>query len=94
MVDRSSGKPYTQIEKEDCIIRTFDQSVLNEELVWHRDKKDRYVEVLEGEDWKFQYDNELPFVINVGMKFKVESLVYHRLHKGSTNLILRIMEIL
>ena len=30
------------------------------ELVWHRDKKDREVTVLDGIGWKLQFENQIP----------------------------------
>ena len=53
-------KPYSDNDN----IRTFSYDVDDDELIWHRDKNSRTVEVLSGVDWKFQRDNELPFVIS------------------------------
>jgi quercetin dioxygenase-like cupin family protein len=92
MVEVSSGKPYAEVLEDGYIIREFAEDVPSKELVWHRDKKDRTVEVLEGEGWKFQYDNELPFDIEVGDTFTIEAMEYHRLIKGKTNLLIRITE--
>ena len=51
--------PYTQINITDSTFeRIFDLSVDSEELVWHRDKKTRFVKVLEGVGWQFQFDND------------------------------------
>ena len=53
-------KPYSQTNiSENTFERIFDLSVDNEELVWHRDRRTRFVKVLEGVGWKFQFDNEL-----------------------------------
>ena len=88
----SSGKPYTQVEEEGYVVRQFKETVLDEELVWHRDKQDRIIEVLDGEGWKFQYDNQLPFDLKKGDVFAVEAYEYHRLIKGETDLVLKISE--
>jgi len=74
------------------ITRIFDEEAINDELVWHRDKKDRTIFVISGVNWKFQRDNELPFVIKVGDKFKIEKEKYHRIHKGQGKLIIEIEE--
>jgi hypothetical protein len=88
-----SGKPYTEKRiGENILLRTFGESVNNEELVWHRDRKDRIIEVVEGEGWKFQYDNQLPFALRQGDEFSVEAYDYHRLIKGNGPLVLRITE--
>ena len=86
------GKPYNDQRDEDHWIRTFDDNVPEQELVWHRDREDRIVEVLEGQGWSFQRDNELPFELNVGDVFEIDQMVYHRLIKGTTSLKIRIKE--
>jgi len=73
-------------------VRTFDQ-VNSDELIWHRDKRDRIVKVKDGEGWKIQFDNELPKELKVGSYFKIEKEVYHRLLKGKDQLILEIEEL-
>ena len=56
-------KPYLDYEKEgDVWIREFNDET--DEFEWHRDETDRLVEVIEGDGWMFQYDNDLPFSIN------------------------------
>jgi len=72
--------------------RVFAQDCSAEELVWHRDKKDRTIKVVSGVDWKFQHDNELPFVMKVGDVIKIKKETYHRIHKGEGRLILEIEE--
>lgn len=75
-------RPY----QDDGSVRTFDSSVNSSELVWHRDREDRIVKVLEGKDWYFQFDDQLPFELKYGDQFFIEKMTYHRLIKGSTNL--------
>jgi quercetin dioxygenase-like cupin family protein len=75
-------RPY----QDDDSVRTFDSSVNSSELVWHRDREDRIVKVLEGKDWYFQFDDQLPFELKYGDQFFIEKMTYHRLIKGSTNL--------
>lgn len=82
--------PYT----DNGNVRTFENNVLNEELVWHRDRNDREVVALEGTGWKIQYDNKLPQLIEVGKPFFIKAYEYHRLHKGSGNLKLKIKEMI
>jgi quercetin dioxygenase-like cupin family protein len=73
-------------------MRTFAADVAEIELVWHRDEEDRKVTVLSGEGWKFQYDNEIPFQLKKGDVFNIESMRYHRIIKGTTELVLLIHE--
>jgi hypothetical protein len=72
-------------------IREFDPSKPDEDFVWHRDLKDRLVELLEGDDWQFQFDNELPFFINRN-NIKIPKMVYHRIIPGKTKLRIKINE--
>ena len=80
-------KPYI----EDGDIRTFTQYVEAFELVWHRDKEDRYIEPLEETDWSFQFDNDTPKVIGKHKLF-IPKLTYHRLIKGTGELRLRVQK--
>jgi len=73
--------------------RTFKHDVLSEELVWHRDRKDRFIEVLEGTGWEIQFDNNLPKVLNKGDQFFIPSEFYHRIKRGTTDLKLKIEEL-
>jgi hypothetical protein len=74
-------------------IREFDPEITeSEEYVWHRDLNDREVEVLEGEGWKFQFDNDLPFFINRNNSIQVPKMVYHRIIPGKTKLRIKINE--
>lgn len=77
--------------KEDGNIRTFFQDVPEDELVWHRDKEDRLVEVLEGSGWKFQYDDCLPFELVLNDRVLIEKMRYHRILKGITDLKIKIV---
>lgn len=71
-------------------VRIFHIDVLEEDLVWHRDKEDRTIIVLEGTGWKFQYDNDLPFELKLKDEVTIRKMVYHRLIKGKTPLRLEI----
>lgn len=88
VVETSSGKPYTQQGDE----RTFYSSVAHHELVWHRDKYDREITILEGENWQLQLDNELPVTLERGKLYKIPKMKYHRVIKGSGHLKIKIWE--
>jgi quercetin dioxygenase-like cupin family protein len=85
-------KPYRQETFCNTIIREFDLDINPLELVWHRDKRDRIVEVLEGEGWEFQMDNELPQVLKKGDVMEIPKETYHRVKKGNTKLVIKIIE--
>ena len=84
--------PYTENKQDGYIIREFDSNIPNEELVWHRDKKDRVVEVIEGSGWRFQVDNKLPIELKEGMILEIPKETYHRIGKGNTKLVIKIKE--
>jgi mannose-6-phosphate isomerase class I len=72
--------------------RVFESNVDDHELVWHRDKRNRLVEVLNENDWMFQFDNELPKKLNKGELLFIESEKFHRVIKGTTPLEIMITE--
>lgn len=73
-------------------IRTFKRDVIDSELVWHRDRNDRKVEVIFGEDWLFQLEGCLPIEMRVGDVYEIPACTFHRIKRGSTDLIVRINE--
>ena len=85
-------KPYSEQTEHDYVLREFSQDISTLELVWHRDKRDRIVEVLEGEGWEFQMDNELPQVLKKGDVMEIPKETYHRVKKGNSKLVIKIIE--
>jgi quercetin dioxygenase-like cupin family protein len=85
--------PYEQKNlNNDMFLRTFSKDVLSEELVWHRDHNDRIVEVLEGENWEIQFENQLPQTLKVGEEYVIPAYTYHRIKRGTTDLVVKIQE--
>lgn len=84
--------PYKQKIQGDYILREFSNDVETHELVWHRDRVDRIVEVVEGEGWEFQLDNQLPVKLYPGDVLNIPKETYHRIGRGDTNLIIKIKE--
>lgn len=74
------------------ILRTFGKDVLSEELVWHRDRNNRIVEVLEGEGWEIQLEDRLPELLEKGREYVIPAYTFHRIKRGTTDLKLRIEE--
>jgi quercetin dioxygenase-like cupin family protein len=81
-------KPY----KDTSNIRIFSKDVDPMSLVWHQDKEDRIVEVLEGKGWMFQRDNELPLTLKEGDCISIPAMQIHRTIKGTTDLKIKIEE--
>ena len=92
VVEISSGKPYNEVLENDYIIREFSGDVNESELIWHRDKKTRKVTILQGEGWKIQMDNSLPETLEEGREYHIPKMEYHRLIKGTGNLLIQIKE--
>ena len=86
-------KPYNQKNlNNEVFLRTFSKDLVSEELVWHRDANDRIVEVLEGENWEIQFENELPQSLNIGEQYVIPAYTYHRIKRGTTDLKVIIQE--
>ena len=73
-------------------IRTFKKDVIIDELKWHRDHNGRYIEVLEGSGWELQLENQLPRKLLKGDRLFIEKETYHRIKRGTTDLVLKIEE--
>lgn len=85
--------PFSQKEEEGFIIRTFAHDVDSEELTWHYDLHERFVICEHDTDWMVQFDNEIPKPIKKGETVHVPPYVYHRVIKGTGDLIVKIKEI-
>ena len=84
--------PYVDITNTDeKIVRTFSQDIPESELVWHRDREDRYVKVLskDSNGWMIQLDNQLPIPLT---EVFIPQGVYHRVIKGQENLTVEIIK--
>ena len=82
-------KPYKDIEVTNTyIIREFNENIDPIELMWHRDNENRTVEILGETNWKLQLDNQLPTSMNEPIY--IPRHLYHRVIKGTGNLLLKI----
>ena len=94
MADQTSqvtGRPYSEKEQDGYIIREFSRNTPTYELVWHRDKKDRVVKTTHDTDWLFQLDNQLPQRLTEKKLF-IPKETYHRLIKGTGDLVVKIWQ--
>ena len=86
-------RPYTEkIISRSEKIRRFDESVSDTDLEWHRDIQDRVVEVINGNGWMLQMDNQVPTEMVSGKSYFIESRSWHRIIKGKGELVLKIVE--
>ena len=81
---------YQDIETVGGKIRRFDSRIDPIHLMWHRDEFTRIVETVEPTDWQIQLEDQLPQVLD---KIEIPSGVWHRLIKGSGDLVIKIKEI-
>jgi len=85
------NNPYTNTPiTQTSVIREFSSEVDPMELVWHQDEEDRTIEILEGEGWQLQRDNELPLVLQKGDIIFIPMGQIHRVIKGNNNLKIQI----
>ena len=82
----------TQIE-ENKFIRIFQASVPDGELKWHWDEEDRLIKICNPNNWALQIDNEFPVALEVNQTHYIRRGVWHRLIKGTTELIVEITKI-
>jgi hypothetical protein len=74
-------------------VRVFLHTVDDKELVWHRDREDRTIKVIDGTGWQFQFDDSLPFDMKVGDVIEIKAMRFHRIIKIEAtieNLVLNI----
>ena len=73
-------------------IREFSADVDEMELIWHTDREDRIVNVIEGNGWKFQFDEHLPFEMIDGIDIVIPKGVIHRVIKGKGPLKIKVFK--
>lgn len=94
MADQTSqvtGRPYSEKKEDGYIIREFSHDAPSFEFVWHRDKEDRVVQAIHDTDWLFQLDNEIPQRFTESKLF-IPKETYHRLIKGTGDLVVKIWQ--
>ena len=84
--------PYTNLTEGKEIIREFSANVDPMSLIWHEDQEDRTIEVIEGNGWKFQFDEELPFELKKNLVFDIPLGYLHRVIKGYDKLKIKIIK--
>ena len=82
---------YDDINGGKCILRVFRADVDSRELVWHRDKTDRHIKVLQGNGWFFQMDDCIPIELKPMDELTIPKEFYHRIFRtGDNDLIILI----
>jgi len=81
---------YKDVESNECLIRTFDETIDPIELKWHRDDEDRMIVAVEKSDWKIQLENKLPQDLNTAVF--IARGEWHRVIKGKGELVIKIVK--
>ena len=90
-VDSGNMFPFTETKvKSNIVIREFSQDTDSDELIWHLDREDRTVRVLESNGWQLQLDNQLPVLLEGKKEYKIPKYMYHRVIKGEGKLVVEI----
>lgn len=85
--------PFIEQLKDGFHIRTFSSNLSEMELKWHFDEQDRIVVCEHETDWLFQIDNELPINIKKNTPIFIPEGVYHRIIKGSGDLVVKVKKL-
>ena len=85
--------PFIEEQIDDYnFIRTFPKDVDEMDLIWHADKENRIITVLEGNGWKFQFDEELPIEMTDGLSISIFEGRIHRVIKGEGPLKIKLQK--
>jgi hypothetical protein len=82
--------PFKEQLIEGYHIRTFSSELTEMELKWHFDEQDRTVICEYETDWMFQMDNKLPIKIKKNTPIFIPEGTYHRIIKGTGDLIVKV----
>jgi hypothetical protein len=82
--------PYQDHTIDNIVVREFAADTDPMSLIWHEDQEDRVVEILTGNGWKFQFDEDLPFEMVTGDRIDIPKGFLHRVIKGKNNLKIKI----
>lgn len=83
--------PFAEHKIDDTTFyRVFNSNNDEHLLKWHWDEEDRKVEVMNDTDWKFQFDNQIPFQMKKGDIIDIKKGEFHRVIKGDGILVVKI----
>lgn len=83
--------PFTEtILRPKIVLREFSEGTNEEELVWHQDREDRKIKIIEANGWKLQMDNQLPVLLEENKIYTIPAYEFHRVIKGTGKLVVLI----
>jgi quercetin dioxygenase-like cupin family protein len=86
--------PFDEKQISDNVfVRKFSKDLSDDELYWHKDKEDRFIRVISGDNWFFQIDNELPILMSKGSDIFIPQKTWHRIVRGNSDLIIEIIKL-
>lgn len=90
-----TSKPYSDFqdpegENQQSWIRHFSPEIEAEEMIWHRDREDRRIFILQAGGWFLQREDQLPQPIKEGEEIFIQAGEWHRAIGGEGELIIRI----
>jgi len=88
---KANPRPFEENIEDGWIVRKFAADSNPLDLVWHADDATRIVVPLNKNDWMYQEDNSLP--VRLDKELLVVKGIYHRIIKGTTDLIVKIKEL-
>jgi hypothetical protein len=91
-IKKDDDLPFEEVKENGIKTRLFKENINSGELKWHFDKQDRKVKVVKSNNWMLQMDNDIPKPLKEGQTIFIPKGVYHRVIKGSGDLIVKIKE--
>ena len=85
--------PFIENISEGFHVRTFSSNLDESELKWHFDEEDRIIVCEHETNWQIQMDNELPQKIQKNKKYYIPEGEYHRVIKGTGDLIVKVKKL-
>jgi hypothetical protein len=92
-IKKDDDLPFEEVKENGIKTRLFKENINTNELKWHFDKQDRKVKVVKSNNWMLQMDNDIPKPLKEGQTIFIPKGVYHRVIKGSGDLIVKIKEL-
>lgn len=85
--------PFSEEQIEpNKFVRKFSKDLFEDDLYWHKDKEDRVISKISGDDWFYQEDNKLPVKISSSPIF-IKKNTWHRIIKGSSDLTIEVLKL-
>lgn len=73
------------------LLREFSNTHVSNDQMWHRDRENRTIIVVESGGWSFQKDNHLPVLLKEGDRIKIQKEEWHRVIKGDGKLVVKVI---